>query len=385
MLRKYIAWVLAICTCFVLCSCKKQENRETQQSAPKTAYNFEKTIRPVGMHAKFGVVDINSDPQYVSEGKKSICLSPKGSYEEQLYVYFPFRADTLAINFTDLNYVSAVSVDVYAPESMNVGVGLYFSDTADLRAEAKTFALQQGWNTLRVPVQHSLIALQYDLVDCYGAYIQFEKSAAEKNLSVYVDNILVENQTEPIEIEQSIFLDEREGYCELADFEHAYQQILVTPYTTYNRAQLPSVKVVKAADYGLEAASGEKVLRVETYPSTSFGVGQSWTQLAFSDAWFEVVDISRFRGEGYYLKMDIYQEGSISTLLELNLYHSYGMDWGGMTSKEGQWVAYSAPLDSFTAWLDNPVNFTLAWLDWNPALGESCVFYIDNIRVEKES
>lgn len=384
MLRRYIALLIAVCTCFALSACQ-QERQSEQESQMATAYTFEKTIRPVGMHAKFGVVDTNIDPQFASEGKKSIRLTPMGSYEEQLYVYFPFRVDMLSINYTDLNYVSSIELDVYAPEDMNLGVGLYFSSIAELKAEAKSYALKQGWNTLSLPVQHSLIALQYDLADCYGAYVQFEESAVEKGLSVYVDNIRVEQQTEPVEVEQNIILDEWDGYCELADFEHAYQQILATPYTTYNKAQLPDVKVVKAADYGFKAASGEKVLRIESYPSTNYGVGSSWTQLAFSDKWFETLDISRFKGEGYYLKLNVYQQGSISTLLELNMYHAYGMEWGGVTTKEGQWVELSTPLDSFTNWLDNPEQFVLAWLDWNPELGESCVFYIDNIRIEKEN
>ena len=216
-------------------------------------------------------------------------------------------------------------------------------------------------------------------------YAKVGMEAVEAAQSVYLDNIRVTTQTEPVEVDVNILLDEWEGYCELADFEHAYQQIIAMPYTTYNAAALPEVKVVKAADYGLEAPSGERILRVETYPRTTSGTNSTWTQLAFADQWFQTLDISRFKDQGYELKFDVYQEGAFSTLLELNLYHDYGMDWGGINTQEGKWIEYSAPLDSFANWLDNPKQFVFSWLDWNAELGDVCVFYIDNIRIEKES
>jgi len=262
-------------------------------------------------------------------------------------------------------------------------LGFYFSEKADLLAEARLFELEKGWNSIHLPVQHSLIALQYDLADCYGLYIQFEAEAVEKNTKIWVDNIQVTTMTEAAQIEQSIILDEYDGYCELADFEHAYQQILCSPYTNYNRAQLPQVSVVKAADYGLEAPSGEKVLRIESYPSTNYGNGSSWTQLSFADKWFDTLDITRFDPEKYILKFNVYQEGDVSTLLELYLFHAYGMEWDGITSVKGQWVEYSAPLSKFSSYMQNPSNFTFSWLDWDPAKGDSCVFYIDHIRIER--
>lgn len=384
MFRRFLVGILILCCLLPLCACKQQE--ETTVLTVETAYTFENTIRPVGMNESFGKVLLNTDAQYASEGTKSLQLIPSGKFEDQLFVYFPFESGLLKLNFTDLNYVSDVFVDVYAPEAMNVTIGFYFSQKAELKANQTKFSLKKGWNNLSVPVQHSLIALQYDLMACRGVYIQLEQSAVENSLCVWVDNIRVQKRNKPVAVEQSIILDETAEYCELADFEHAYQQVLAMAYTTYNRAQLPSVKVVKAADYGFDAASGEKVLRVETYPSTSFGGGyNSWTQLAFSDIWLETLDITRFNPDEYVFKMSVYQQGDISTLVELNLYHSTGMDYGAVTTKKDQWVEYSAPLSNFPNFCRKPSQFVFAWLDWNPELGESCVFYIDNIRIEKIS
>ena len=382
MFRKMIAMILALSSCLVLCACQP---KEAEPPAVEVAYTFEKTISPVRMHSSFGVVDLNADPNYVSEGVQSIQLTPKTTVDDQLYVFFPFSSSKLRINYTDLNYVSAVDIDVYAPVDMTIEFGMYFSDSGTLKAEPTSVSLKKGWTTVNVPIQHSLIALQYDLMECRGMYAKVGMEAVEAAQSVYLDNIRVTTQTEPVEVDVNILLDEWEGYCELADFEHAYQQIIAMPYTTYNAAALPEVKVVKAADDGLEAPSGERILRVETYPRTTSGTNSTWTQLAFADQWFQTLDISRFKDQGYELKFDVYQEGAFSTLLELNLYHDYGMDWGGINTQEGKWIEYSAPLDSFANWLDNPKQFVFSWLDWNAELGDVCVFYIDNIRIEKES
>lgn len=391
MFRKSIALILAICSCVALAACQRQEEApvvdEQPQTTYETVYDFEKTIRPVSMNLSFGAVTLNDNTSFVSEGKQSVKLSPSGTIEDFLFVYFPFESGILGMDYTNFNYITEVKFDVFASDDMVLKAGFYFSATANLRAQAQSFNLTKGMNTIILPVEHSVIALQYPLEKCYGMYVQFETSASENNQSVWVDNIQVLKTTEAAEIESNIILDEWDGYCELADFEHAYQQIIAFPYTNYNRAQLPDIKVVKASDYGLTAPSGEKILRFETYPDiTAYGDGTGWTQVRFSDAWFDALDIGRFDPTQYELKFDMYQEGEYYTLLELNLYTSGGsMDWGGQISKPGEWVTYSAPLSNFTNWMHDPGSFVLAWADWDPARGDSCVFYLDNIRVERIS
>lgn len=381
MFRKVIAILMIICCCAPFCACQ-QEEQPSQTGFVKSVYTFEKTISPVRMQSVFGVVELNEEPAFVSEGRQSIRLTPKTPYADRSYVFFPFSSSALGFNYTDLNFISAVDVDVYTPIDITMAFGMYFSDTGTLRAEPTTITLKPGWTTVNISVQHSLIALQYDLMNCKGLYVQVGTEAVTLEESVYLDNICLTVETQPAEVEANILIDEWDGYCELADFEHAYQQIIAMPYTTYNRAALPEVKVVDASEYGLEAPSGKRVLRIESYPRNG-GAAGSWTQLAFTDQWFTTLDIGRFKGQGYELKFDVYQEGNFSTLIELNLYHAYGMDWGGIQTKQDQWVEFSEPLDTYANWLDNPKQFVFAWMDWDPALGDKCVFYIDNIRIEK--
>ncbi len=383
-IRKGIALFMAVCSCLAFTSC--QSGTKAEEDSFTAIYTFENTIRPVGMHNLFGVVSLNDDPEYVSEGKQSIKLAAMADKEEYLYAYFPFRSDFLKINNTDLTQVASVKTDIYAAEEMSVGIGFYFSTKAELRTEAKSFKLKKGWNTVQVPVEHSLIAIQYDLAECNGLYVQFEEGAGTKKSTIYLDNIQLEKTREEVVVEQDVFLLEEDGYCELADFEHAYQQLLATPYTSYNRADLANVKVVNASDYGLEAPSGKKVLRVESHPCReNFGQGTSWTQLFFTDQWLETLDISRFAGkEDYVLKFSVYLEKDMEMLLELNLYSESGMDWGGIQMKTGEWLEYSAPLSNFKNFVEKPSRFAFAWIDWDPALGDSAVFYLDNLRIEKE-
>lgn len=384
--KKWIAAFLAGC-CLTLCACDKvpADQEKTTEEKVEQVYTFEEAIRPVGMNSNFGVLDIETDPQYVSEGKKSLKLTPMADNKDELYVYFPFLSDILGIDYSNLMKLKSVILDVYTDQELQINCGMYFSKSAELRAEATPVKLQKGWNKVEVPIVHSLIAVQYDPSNCNGFYIQFESGVADTNVSVYVDNLCVKDATEKIVLEDVVFLDEWDGYWELADFEHSYQQILATPVSNYGRSDLPVVSVVKASDYGLEAPSGENVLRIETFPcNKDYGVGQSWTQLFFADKWLEVLDISRFSdAENYVLKFDVYQEGDVSSIIELNLYHSYGMDWGGMTTQKGKWIEYSGSLSNFKNFIENPSSFAFAWLDWDPSIADSCVYYMDNIRIER--
>ena len=381
---KWIALLLAVCSLIGLAGCQKRGASE-QETA--TVYDFEKTIRPVGMHYGFGIVDLNKDAQYVSQGKKSLKITPLADRTDNLYMYLPFRSDTLGINFSDISQMSELEVDIYSDHELNVSIGLYFSQLAELRSEPKQFKLKQGWNTLTVPIQHSLLSVQYSLEECTGMYVQFEPDAAEKQASVYLDNVQIRKSDEPIEIEQAVFLDEWDGYWEVADFEHAYQQLLATPYSSYNRSLLADVRVVKAEDYGITAPSGKRVLRIENYPDTTeyFPTTRGWTQLFFADSWLDVLDTKRFTNlEEYVLKFDIYQEGDIPMLFEINFYDGNGtMDWAGITTQKGKWLEFSAPLTQFPNFFRNPGRFGFAWLDWDPSLGDSAVYYLDNMRIEK--
>lgn len=384
--RKWIALLLAICSLLGLIGCQEPEAAEPEIS---TIYDFEKALGPIGMHYGFGIVDLNKDAKYVSQGQKSLKITPLANRKDNLYMYLPFRSDTLGINYSNISQMSEIKVDIYSDYEITVSLGLYFSQLAELRAEPKPFKLKKGWNNLTVPIKHSLLSIQYSLEECTGLYVQFETEASEQQASIYLDNIRIRKSAEHIEIEQAVFLDEYDGYWEVADFEHAYQQLLATPYSAYNRALLADVRVVKAEDYGITAPSGERVLRIENYPDTTddFPATRGWTQLFFADSWLDVLDTSRFTNlEDYVLKFDIYQEGDIPMLFEINFYDSKGtMDWAGITTQKGKWLEFSAPLTQFPNFFKNPGRFGFAWLDWDPSLGDSAVYYLDNMRIEKIS
>ena len=107
----------------------------------------------------------------------------------------------------------------------------------------------------------------------------------------------------------------------------------------------------------------------------------------------EAIDFSRFVDDidSYRFCMDVYQFGDDNdqrplngnvNLIELNLYTSSGsMDWGGLTTKKGEWVSYSTPLSTFKNFVASPGKFMFAFLD--PIRDGEYIWFFDNIRIEK--
>lgn len=374
-MKRIAVLLMSVVCCFVFfasCAEKKEEG-----GAEIKAYSFENSLESVKMNEYFGIISLNTDEQYVSDGKCSLKLRPMGSSSVKPLMFLSFSGK----EYSNLAKVLAFSLDFYTDRALSVGLGVYFSAKAELRNEAQNFALKAGWNTVEFSVEHSLTAIQYDLAECEGLYVMFgEVSTAENAPSVYLDNIVVKMLESPATAEQQIRLKNTENVFEVADFEYAYQKLLVSPYSADNSAPLPVLEVVEAADYGLTAPSGKNVLRIENYPTTVNG--STWMQIFFSQQWLEVFDPLRFKVlSDYELKFDIYQSKDIKLLFELNFYGGKVMDWGGVYTQKGEWVEYSASLETFPNFFTKPEKFGFSWVNFTGT--ESGEFFLDNIRIEK--
>ena len=57
------------------------------------------------------------------------------------------------------------------------------------------------------------------------------------------------------------------------------------------------------------------------------------------------------------------------------------MDWGGVYTQKGEWVEYSASLETFPNFFTKPEKFGFSWVNFTGT--ESGEFFLDNIRIEK--
>ncbi len=360
----------------------------------RSIYTFEKTVTPVFMNIDFGKIDLNSNENYVSEGKRSIKLTPKTTNKDSLYAYFPLRSDVLAFNYADLSNYSEITAKIYSEGEYTVGLGLYFSSLADSRAEKTVYNLKQGWNEIKYEIAHSLISIQHDFTDCWGIYFIADTQAVAQNHSFYVDDIRIVESSQAPDTTSSIYLVSTNDYFELADFEHAYQRMVITANNSYGTAPLPLVEVVKASDFGVTAPSGERILRVVSYPRYSAdGNASTWTQLFFSDMLIKAFDTSRFSNtEEFVFKFNLYQAGDVPVGhpygLEINAYHTKNtsMDWGAIIGVKDEWVEYSMPLSNYQNFINDPSRLALSSFDWNSSDHGGATqteYYLDNFRIER--
>ncbi len=380
-MKKLLALLLCLMCCTPMLACADKTEAEDGLTL---VYDFETTYRPVGMGSGFGRINVNTDKNFVSGGNKSLKLNPMGKGTVKPYMIMPFMGEPLTCNYTDATMLDEVRLKVNAPYDMNMYVGLYYSDKGELKSPSKTVELKTGWNDVVYTPDYSLIAISYNLKESIGLYLQFDQYAESETPDVYVDDVKVKLREEPVEYENLITLKRTADFIEICDFEKVYQSVAFTP--KYNTSvPTPAVEVVNAADYGIEAPSGKKVLRIEVYPKSD--ASTSWTQMYMSDEVLKALDLSSLETEidNYEFRCDLYQKQGKPLLLEVNAYTGKGaMDWAGVTSRQDEWVTMKKPLSTLNqkGFISSPGSFAFAWLDLKSGddIGE---YFIDNIRIEK--
>ena len=390
--KKIVSCVLGISLlagCFMTgCTGKeKPETSEIDKEEVVTLYDFEKGTANVRMTEKFGKIDVNEIAEYVKEGKRSLVLSPSGEFSTGQCAYFPFESSLLRFNYDDVTQMPEFTMDVYSTVDTAINVGLYFSKTADNRSVYTTYELKEGWNTISYTVEYSLIRLQYDFEDCKGLYISFDGEKDEMPV-VYLDNLSFKKEQVTIENENLIVLKRTEKYMEICDFENAYQNFAFTYWNTANNTPAPEYEIVRAADYGITASSGEKVLRVKINASTNANQ-DSWSYLGVAAPIIDKINFAQFDGSSgeWNLKFDVYLEET-EELGWLGCCYFYGSadSYGGgnpvsIKLEKEQWVEYSYCVSEQENFIEDPYTLAFHWGD--PKKEGDCVFYVDNIRLEK--
>ena len=164
-------------------------------------------------------------------------------------------------DYTDFTYVDGIKVDVYnaqqTEESVSVGFVSALSgiDTFE-RAGEETFKLAPGWNTVSLYVDPSIVCIIADLTDIQGVYFIFDPinvgDITDTTPRYYLDNLRLIKRATPHSTETNLEFGENE----IIDFERFYHK-----YFIINDFGV-DMGIVSAADYGISASSGAKVLRL---------------------------------------------------------------------------------------------------------------------------
>ena len=337
----------------------------------------------------FGRVSKNEDKQYVKSGNYSAKLDPLGWYGAGSLplIFFPTRSETFGFDYADFSYVDYISVDIFNPnaEEKKINMGLV-SNISNINSIARIndqeVIFKQNWNTVYFTVDPSIVAISGDITSVEGIYFMFDNAASinptDTTPKYYVDDIKIIKKQDKSPSEFSFTLDQNE----IADFEKNYQKYCIT-------SEYPAeISVVNAAQYGVDAPSGKKVLRVNF-----LGTGTNyWRHFKIDQKLVQATEIKGMSLEDAkkaYLCFEVYNNDSDTTRdsIHTTLDYTVGDDTNkrlstAMHAKRGQWSSYEYNLGDVAKFNEDFFSDPGELMLWYTDLSGDREFFYDNFRIE---
>lgn len=335
----------------------------------------------------FGRVSRNTDPSYVKTGTGSCRLDPIGYAGAKTIplMYFPTVSQTLGYDYSDFTYADYISVEIYnasgEEKTIHAGlVGKVASISAIDRVNDTSLLLREGWNTCYIDVDPGIVAISADLTDIQGIYFMFDNSGemdvTESTPKYYLDDIRIIKKDEPSDSEIHFSLDP----YEICNFEKSYQKYVVTTEADVD------LSVADASEYGIAAASGNKVLRALFHGSDT----GYWKNIKITEKLIQSTEISGMTSEqaqNAYLCFDVYNNYADLSSIRIVLDYTTGQSMStflstGVDAIYGTWAHYEYCLGDVyavnTDFLENPGALLISFKD---VAGEREMFF-DNFRIE---
>ncbi len=387
-MNKFLASVLA-CSCMIsLFGCNtdsQEEQKPTGETNPSEVLfadfeSWEPDFQMCRISNYFGKVRLNSDEQYVREGKHSARIDPVGNG----WMYFSTYSERFEYDYTNFTRLDCVRMEMYNPQSQNekVSVGLVSNPYAldqFTRAGGKEFTLKPGWNTIDYYIDASLVSVIADLSDIRGMYMIFDPlflyEITDETPRYYLDNIRFRYK-ETAHVVESIFEFEEN---KIMDFEKFYES------NFYMNEFAIDMKMVKPGDYGVSNVSGSKALRI-VFPGTASGAWKNYFQIM--GAYMKKSPLGSLTNDEFnnaYFCWDVYNGTSSTYNLVAAFYDETGKNYYKLATypQAGEWKTERIKLtDIATAipnWKEKIGNFSLDVLD---NLNKERELFVDNIRIE---
>lgn len=384
-MKKILATVLA-CSCLIsLFGCSPAEDNNTGRTQGEEVLfadfeSWEPNFQLCRISTHFGKVSINSQEEYVHEGKHSARIDPVGNG----WMYFDTYSSTFEYDYTDFTHVDCVRMEMYNPQETEakVSVGLVSEPYAldqFTRAGGKEFTLKHGWNTLDYYIDPMLVSVIADLSDIRGIYMIFDPLFAyeitDTTPRYYLDNIRLRYKEEAHVVESTFEFAENE----IMGFEKFYES------NFYLNDFGIDMKMVNPTAYGVSSVSGSKALRM-VFPATASG---SWR------IYFEMVgayirksplgSLTLERFDNAYFCWDVYN----ASPYEYNVVACFDDAKGKKQYKvatfpeSGKWTPFRIKLsdieESMPGWRENIGDFGLHVLDNRNVERE---LIVDNFHLE---
>ena len=390
------AAVFAVCGCFSLGSCNEEQNTDGDLLVGKVCLNDFETYKPdfqlIRVLNGFGTIDVNKDPQYVKSGEASAKVRPLGAYGSSSAptAYVPLYSKTFGFDHRDLTRIRQVTAEVYNAEDreipMTFGVVMEAVNTDMInKTNPQKYSLKPGWNTVSYNVDISIINILYDVTKAEGIYFGFESVGSrdiEDAPTLYIDDLYITYSATEAKIEDLLSFEENE----VCNFDRIYQR-----YVAYVEAQNPAAEpeysVVKAADYDVDATSGDYALRLKTKPGDGQGTYQ---MLVFPAGYMQASALTSVQPNEYdttYFCFDLYACDAAMVFYPEFFDTGYGTCYNFWACDAGvdKWTTYRIKLsDLKESMIKTPGFFRLAWGEYDTDKG-ALSFLIDSFRIEKSA
>ena len=385
-MKKFLASILA-CSCMVslfACNNDKEETPTENKNPNEVLFaDFETWIPDFQMcriSMNFGKVSLNSDKQYVNEGKHSARIDPVGNG----WMYFSTYSEMYEYDYTDFTRLDCIRMEMYNPQTTDqkVSVGLVSNPYAldqFTRAGGKEFTLKPGWNTLDYYIEPMLVNVVADLSDIRGIYMIFDPlflyEITDETPRYYLDNIRFRYKETAHTVESDFEFAENE----IMNFEKFYES------NFYMNDFGIDMKIVKPGDYGVSDASGSKALRI-VFPGTASGAWKNYFQIM--GAYMKKSPLGSLTNEEFnnaYFCWDMYNGATSTYNLVAAFYDETGKNWYKEPTypEPGQWKTIRIKLTDIATvmpgWREAIGNFTLDVLD-NQNTDRELI--VDNFRLE---
>lgn len=402
--------------------CNDAEKKQTENSEITFA-DFEQwgpDFQLMRLINNFGVVTRNEEATFVKSGKYSAKLQPMGPYlsDKKPIVYLPTTSLKFDYKYSDFTQYERVSAYLYnaTEEARNATIGLVTAIGGPKNistAPGETITLAPGkWTRLDYWLEMELLSLSVDLANVQGIYFEFDNAGLlypDDAPVIYLDDVTIGKASETRELSNPIVLDETEKdgvwKKEICDYEKPYQKYVTQSELSGLPEHTFELSVVKASDYGVNASSGENVLRCLRHPRVNEYT--SYSYIVFPEKLMQTVGMSNIPQSEWkktYLCFDVYSVGDGSALRYISawftttggkgklapnrLKNGEFMKWAeGTYFKDNAWATYKislyelANMDEFTGkYVTDPGPLSLVISDY---AGEAdWDWYFDNFRLE---
>lgn len=277
-----------------LFGCKKETQSQNNKAEEVVIANFEQwepDFKLMVVYDSFGKVSRNEDPAYVKSGKYSARLQPVGARASSSNptVFIPLSSDRLEFSYNDITVYEELYAYMYNASDKDLSVTMGFASGYEQKSvgtvDGEKIKLPAGkWVRASYLFDVDLLNIKTDVTSAAGIYFMFDDMNVlypKDAPSIYVDDVTLVKAAEKREPKNLIQLDKtQEGnenfISEICDFEKSYQKQAFKLTRGGPVDETIEARVVNAANYGLTAPSGEKVLHILRHAAAT-GTGNKTT------------------------------------------------------------------------------------------------------------